>query len=204
MSQTQSIQPTQSVWGGGVCPFNAGWRKTMMWLFIVSDGLLFASFLAGYGFVRLASPTWPNRAEVFHIEFITAMTFVLITSSVTMACAVTAAQRGNRSLATKLLLATAVGGIAFLGMQAYEWNEVIGKGARLASNPWGVPLFTTCFFLITGFHGTHVLSGILILFITAARNASGKTKPEGVEVAGLYWHFVDLVWVFIFTFFYLI
>jgi cytochrome c oxidase subunit 3 len=204
MSQLQSIQPTSSPWSGGVCPFNAGWRKTMMWIFIITDGLLFASFLAGYGFVRLASPTWPDRAAIFHMEFITAMTFVLITSSVTMACAVTASRQGKRSLATKLLLATALGGLVFLAMQAYEWSAVIGQGGRLASNPWGVPLFTTCFFLITGFHGSHVLSGLIVLVVTAARNASGKTQPEGVEVAGLYWHFVDLVWVLIFTFFYLI
>jgi len=82
--------------------------------------------------------------------------------------------------------------------------SLIGEGMRLGSNPWGAALFGAYFFLITGFHGTHVLTGVLVLLITALRWRAGKTKPEGVEMAGLYWHFVDLVWVFIFTFFYLI
>jgi cytochrome c oxidase subunit 3 len=89
-------------------------------------------------------------------------------------------------------------------MQAIEWTELIHEGARLGSNPWGPPAFSSFFFMITGFHGTHVLIGVVILLITASRVRSGKASGEGVELAGLYWHFVDLVWVFIFTVFYLI
>ena len=92
----------------------------------------------------------------------------------------------------------------FLGMQAYEWTSLIHEGARLNGNPWGVPLFGSYFFLITGFHGTHVLSGVIILLTIWVRCKREKSTAAGVERVGLYWHFVDLVWVFVFTFFYLI
>ncbi len=185
-------------------PFDMGWRKMMMWTFIITDGLLFAGFLASYGFARLSSPNWPNQGEIFHLPFIAAMTFLLISSSATMAAAVQASRAGDRSKVGLFVSLTALGGLAFLGMQAYEWSTLIGEGVRLGTNPWGAALFGAYFFLITGFHGTHVLTGALVLLITAVRWQSGKTQPEGVEMAGLYWHFVDLVWVFIFTFFYLI
>jgi len=180
------------------------WQKLMMWIFIVSDGLLFAGLLAGYGFVRVASPSWPDRQEVFHLEMIGFMTFLLISSSATMASAVAAAGRADTRATVRYLLLTILGGLAFLGMQAYEWTSLIQEGARLSSNPWGVAAFGAVFFVITGFHGSHVLSGVVLLAITAWRMAAGKSTAGGVELAGLYWHFVDLVWVFIFTLFYLI
>jgi cytochrome c oxidase subunit 3 len=132
------------------------------------------------------------------------MTFTLITSSATMATAVGAAHRNDLKKAGRFVWATALGGAAFLGMQATEWTELIHEGARLGSNPWGPAAFSSFFFMITGFHGTHVLIGVVILLITASRVRSGKASGDGVELAGLYWHFVDLVWVFIFTVFYLI
>jgi len=193
-----------SRWSGGVCPFDAGWRKVMMWAFIITDGLLFAGFLASYGFARLSTPDWPNQGEIFNLAFIAAMTFVLISSSATMASAVRAAEAGERSRARMYLWLTAVGGLIFLGMQAKEWSTLILEGVALSSNPFGAPGFGAYFYLVTGFHGTHVLSGVLILVFTAVRWGKGITQPEGVEMAGLYWHFVDLVWVFIFTLFYLI
>jgi cytochrome c oxidase subunit III len=191
-------------WNGGASPFGTRWSKTMMWIFIVTDGLIFAGFLAVYGFLRLAGGSWPDRSQMFHLDFIALMTFTLITSSATMATAVAAAQKQDRSTLLWSLGATVLGGCAFLGMQAYEWSSLIGEGATLYSNPWGAPLFGACFFVLTGFHGTHVLSGVIVLVSTLIRSARGLSRPEGVEVAGLYWHFVDLVWVFIFTFFYLI
>jgi cytochrome c oxidase subunit 3 len=193
-----------SAWRGGVCPFDAGWRKVMMWAFIITDGLLFAGFLASYGFARLSSVDWPDQGGIFNLTFIAAMTFVLISSSATMASAVRAASLGDRRAASRFIWLTALGGTVFLGMQAWEWSHMIAEGAGLSSNPWGAGLFSAYFFLITGFHGTHVLSGVVILLVTALRWGRGVTQPEGVEMAGLYWHFVDLVWVFIFTFFYLI
>ena len=190
-------------WGGGVCPFDAGWRKVMMWWFIVTDGLLFAGFLASYGYARILASAWPDQSSVFSLPYIAAMTFVLISSSATMASAVDAARKGRRAVLPFVLL-TALGGAAFLGMQAYEWSHLIAEGARLNANPWGDAPFGAYFFLLTGFHGLHVLTGVIVLATTAVRQARGWTTATGVEMAGLYWHFVDLVWVFIFTLFYLV
>ncbi len=195
----------EASWGGGAAPFGASWQKTMMWIFIVTDALLFSGLLCGYGFLRMASPlVWPKQTEVFSIPFIALMTFILITSSATMGTAVGASKLGDRKTAFRFLLLTIAGGAAFLACQAYEWTHVIHEGMRLWSNPWGAPQFGAAFFVLTGFHGSHVLSGLVILIITAIRTAMGKTPAQGVELAGLYWHFVDLVWVFIFTLFYLI
>ena len=192
-------------WGGGVSPFGATWQKTMMWIFIITDALLFSGLLCGYGYLRMAGQlAWPQTSHVFSIPFIALMTFILITSSMTMGTAVTAARLGDRKKAFANLLFTIVGGVAFLCCQAYEWTHLIREGARLWSNPWGSPQFGASFFVLTGFHGSHVFSGLVILIVTAIRTNLGKTPAQGVEMAGLYWHFVDLVWVFIFTLFYLL
>ena len=184
--------------------FGTSWRKVMMWWFIVTDGLLFAGFLAAYGYARLLSFHWPDQATVFSLKYIAVRTFVLISSSATMASAVEASGKGQRASALKYVMLTAIGGLAFLGMQAYEWSHLIGEGARLWQNPWGDASFGSYFFLLTGFHGTHVLTGVIILTSTAVRLSRNRSTAEGVEMAGLYWHFVDLVWVFIFTLFYLL
>lgn len=202
-SVIESVE-SSSVTTGSPSPFAPNWQKVMMWVFIVTDALLFAGFLGSYGFVRLASTSWPDRSEVFNLRLIALMTFVLISSSATMASAVAAARRSDRRMLVRFLILTVLGGFCFLGLQAYEWSNLIREGATLHSNPWGVPVFTASFFLITGFHGSHVLTGLIVLLITTFRSASGRSTSEGVEVAGLYWHFVDLVWVFIFTFFYLV
>ena len=176
----------------------------MMWWFIVTDGLLFAGFLASYGYARTLSHTWPDLAQVFSLPYIAAMTFVLISSSATMAGAVAAARQSDWRQVLRLVVATTLGGVAFLGMQAYEWTQVIQEGARLNANPWGDRAFGAYFFLMTGFHGTHVLTGVVVMLSTAVRTTRRLTSPDGIEMAGLYWHFVDLVWVFIFTLFYLL
>jgi cytochrome c oxidase subunit 3 len=201
---TSQVASSVNRWNGGVCPFDAGWHKVMMWWFIVTDGLLFAGFLASYGYARVLAFHWPAQPDVFSLKYIAAMTFVLITSSATMASAVEESKHGSRRRALRYVLLTALGGLVFLGMQAYEWRHLIDEGARLTHNPWGDASFGAYFFLMTGFHGTHVLTGVLILLTTAARLAKGITQADGVEMAGLYWHFVDLVWVFIFTLFYLV
>jgi cytochrome c oxidase subunit 3 len=193
-----------SDWGGGKSPFGTSWSKFMMWIFIISDALTFAGFLIAYGFMRQISPSWPDQTEVFSMVLITFMTFVLISSSAVMAMAVSAARAGDAKSATKFLALTIVGGAIFLGCQAYEWAHFIQEGATLTQNPWGVPQFAASFFVITGFHGFHVLSGVTILAIVALRAAMGKYSADGVENAGLYWHFVDVVWVFVFAFYYLL
>ncbi len=185
-------------------PLAPSWRKVMMWVFIITDGLLFAGLLAGYGYLRIAAPTWPELSEVFAIPFIALMTFILITSSATMGSAVAAARMGDRQKTALFLGLTILGGLAFLSCQAYEWSHLIHEGARLWWNPWGPPQFAASFFVLTGFHGSHVLSGVIILTIALIRTLKQKSTAEGIELVGLYWHFVDLVWVFIFTLFYLL
>lgn len=136
------------------------------------------------------------------------MTMVLITSSGTMAMAVNYGYRRNRTNTTLLMLATALLGAAFVGMQAFEWTKlIVEEGVRPWANPMGAAQFGASFFMITGFHGLHVSCGVIYLLVVARRVWNGfydrKGTYETVEVAGLYWHFVDLVWVFIFAFFYL-
>lgn len=203
MSQVD-VAAARTHWEGGMTPFGMSWQKLMMWVFLLTDALLFAGFLASYAFIRLAAGEWPEQSEVFSMPLIGLMTFILITSSATMASAVGAAHRKDLKTAVRFVVLTAIGGALFLGMQAMEWTELIHEGARLSGNPWGPRAFSSFFFMITGFHGTHVLIGVVILSITAARARSGTATGDGVELAGLYWHFVDLVWVFIFTVFYLI
>jgi cytochrome c oxidase subunit 3 len=200
---TEQQRILASDWGGGKSPFGTSWSKFMMWIFIVSDALTFAAFLVAYGFMRNISPEWPKQTEVFNMVLITFMTFVLISSSAVMAMAVGAARAANPKLATIFLFLTIVGGLIFLGCQAFEWTHLIEEGAALTHNPWGVPQFSASFFVITGFHGFHVFSGVTILAIVAIRAAMGKYSSDGIENAGLYWHFVDVVWVFVFAFYYL-
>jgi cytochrome c oxidase subunit 3 len=135
------------------------------------------------------------------------MTFVLISSSGTMAMAVTMSMRREVRRAAALMMATAALGATFVGMQAFEWSKLIHEGVRPWGNPMGAEQFGSSFFMITGFHGLHVSAGVVYLLVVASRLLRGFYDRRGdyqiVEIAGLYWHFVDLVWVFIFAFFYL-
>jgi len=194
-----------SDWGGGKTPFGTSWSKFMMWIFIISDALTFAGFLIAYGFMRQIAPAWPDQMrDVFSPLLITFMTFVLISSSAVMAMAVSAAKAHDPKKAVRYIAMTVVGGAIFLGCQVFEWyHMIVIEHASLTHNNWGVPQFSAAFFVITGFHGFHVLSGLTILAIVALRAAFGKYSADSVENAGLYWHFVDVVWVFVFAFFYL-
>ena len=193
-----------SLWGGGRSPFGVPNIKLGMWVFLAADTLTFASLITAYGVARASSTQWPDPEQVFGITLVSLMTFILICSSATMATAVGAAKSGDRRKAVMFIWLTILGGLFFLGSQAYEWTHLIHEGGRLYGNPWGTPLFTGSFFTITGFHGLHVTVGVIYMLILALRAAKGKYSGVGVEVAGLYWHFVDLVWVFIFTLFYLL
>jgi cytochrome c oxidase subunit 3 len=311
--------------GGGAKPFGASYGKMMMWFFIVSDALTFSAFLAAYGLTRFKFiDSWPIADEVFtHVPFfhgefpmiyVAFMTFVLIASSVTMVLAVDAGHHMNKKKVTVYMLLTIIGGIIFVGSQAWEWNtfingtygavkttdgkilqfvDVDGKqialadfvdgdrgdvreqhtkknglwfeeeatiaqysiaqvissfeanpdiqirtelidldkkqktilsrekalselaktrlvveGANLEVNEYGNTIFADFFFFITGFHGFHVFSGIIFNIIVFFNVIVGTYEKRGhyemVEKVGLYWHFVDLVWVFVFTFFYLV
>ena len=180
------------------------WGKLGMWIFLAGDAVGFGTLLAGYGAMRATSGDWPVPFDVLGINLTAAMTFLLICSSVTMVKALEWLGKGDRTRARVLLFLTALGGAIFVSLQAYEWSHLIGEGARLGRNPWGDASFGSYFFLLTGFHGTHVLTGVIILTSTAIRLSRSRSTAEGVEMAGLYWHFVDLVWVFIFALFYLV
>jgi len=193
-----------SPWGGGTNPFGTTWGKFMMWVFIISDSLTFAAIIVTYGFMRSVAPEWPDQAEVFSMSLITFMTFALISSSAVMAMAVGAAKQGDKNKAVMFMGLTILGGAIFLLSQAYEWFHFIAEGATLTHNPWGVPQFGAIFYVMTGFHGFHVFSGLVLLLVTAIQAKMGKYTGDRVEIAGLYWHFIDVVWVFIFAFFYLL
>ncbi len=193
-----------SAWSGGVSPFAMGSKKLGMWLFIISDALTFTVLLVSYSYVRLANPDWPRPFPFFNaITFSTLMTVVLLASSLTMVMGVAAANRGQRAAAVKWILATMLCGAIFVGLHLTEWLHLIEEGVRPFSNPWGPPLFGAAFFGITGMHMTHVAIGVIYLGIVSLGFGRGKFSPEDVEVSGLYWHFVDLVWMFVFPLIYL-
>ena len=206
---------------------SVNWGKAMMWIFLLSDTFIFSCFLISYMKVRASVvDERPYPSEVFALNFmgtpvplllIAIMTFVLITSSGTMALAVKYGYEKNRKICGIFILLTAIGGLTFVGMQAFEWSKLIfHEGVRPWGNPFGAPQFGSFFFMITGFHGTHVSIGVIFLFIFARKVFKGdfdtgkrgfftsmKSDYVAIEILGLYWHFVDLVWVFIFAFFYL-
>ena len=289
-------------WKGGDKPFKASYGKLMMWFFLITDTLTFSAFLASYGFSRFKYPEiWPNPEDVFThfpflhgdhpLLFVALMTFILIMSSVTMVLAVNYGHKMQKSKVIIWLSLTIVGGLMFLGSQAWEWGhfihgdkaaiqthalevfhiakdnelssvyelmgvdghdgthhhftiEEVGEalhnnseygirtanktyldhnkaieyydknaqnvlvGANLNNNEYGHALFADYFFFITGFHGFHVFSGVIFLIIILINVIKDTYEKRGhyemVEKVGLYWHFVDLVWVFVFTFFYLV
>ncbi len=205
-------------WSADKQTFHTPWGKAMMWIFLLSDTFIFSCFLVGYMHVRITSQIpWPNPSEVFALSFggepiplilIAIMTFILITSSGTMAMAVNFGYRRNKKVTVLLMAATALLGVSFVGMQAFEWTKlIVEEGVRPWGNPMGAPQFGAAFFMITGFHGMHVSAGVIYLAVIANRVRRGDYDKSGsyetVEIVGLYWHFVDLVWVFIFAFFYL-
>jgi cytochrome c oxidase subunit III len=290
MSSTEVVDNKTAWAGDNNSPFGAGYGKLMMWFFLMSDALSFTGFLAAYGFYRHNySAIWPSAENVFtHVPFVhghhpliyvALMTFILIMSSVTMVLAVEAGHRMDKKKVILWMFWTVIGGLIFVGSQAWEWyhfihgselgafelgigvvdingtieqtqgiigrwadeskqvlllpwREVAGDmtspyiqltgekltqalatgheihGANLTHNEYGHPLFGDFFFFITGFHGTHVFSGVVINFIIFVNVIMGTYEKRGhyemVEKVGLYWHFVDLVWVFVFTFFYLV
>ncbi|TCD16688.1 heme-copper oxidase subunit III family protein [Oricola cellulosilytica] len=204
----------------------ASWGKAMMWIFLLSDTFIFGCFLLAYMTARMSTVVpWPDASKVFGLQIggsdvplilIAIMTFVLISSSGTMAMAVNCAYQRRRGATVVLMLFTALMGATFVGMQAFEWTKLISEGVRPWGNPFGAAQFGATFFMITGFHGTHVTIGVIFLLIVARKVWRGEydrgdrgffTSRRGdyeqVEIMGLYWHFVDLVWVFIFAFFYL-
>jgi heme/copper-type cytochrome/quinol oxidase subunit 3 len=183
------------------------WGKLGMWIFLAGDAVGFGVLLASYGAARAGSADWPNPAQRLGITLTALMTFLLICSSVTMVKALEAIKRSDRPGTQRFLLLTIVGGMMFLGLQAYEWTHLIAGGLKIFGNPWGSTLFGTSFFIITGFHGLHVTGGVIYLSVILAavsRIQDMRYNYMIAEIAGLYWHFVDLVWIMVFTFVYLL
>lgn len=226
MAQTTTIsQPPIKLWGGGKSPFNVEYGKIMMWYFLMSDAFTFGAFLISYGTIRFATNGWPDPNQVFQsfpglgsgypLMFVSLMTFILIVSSVTMVLAVQAGHNMDKRKVVINLILTIIGGLAFLSCQAWEWTHLHHEGAWWGRNPFpnadgtiSTTNFTNFFFTITGFHGFHVFSGVVINIVMLIMTLTGFFERRGhylmIEKAGLYWHFVDLVWVFVFTCFYLV
>lgn len=238
---TAVIDPKTIDWKGNASPLRTSYGKIFMWFFLISDALTFSSLLVAYGFMRHKyGEIWPNPGHVFHhfpfthasipLAYVGLMTFILIMSSVTMVLAVEAGHRNDRSKVLFWMFWTIIGGLMFVGSQAWEWYNFIKgteegalrdvlmangtwvkqtfHGANMHLNEYGLPVFANFFFFITGFHGFHVFSGVVINFVIFMmvynRVMEKRGHYEMVEKVGLYWHFVDLVWVFVFTFFYLL
>ncbi|HKD64585.1 MAG TPA: cytochrome c oxidase subunit 3 [Candidatus Acidoferrales bacterium] len=205
MSDTEFEGIVATPWSGGASPFGINSKKLGMWLFIVSDTLTFSALLVSYAYVRLATPDWPRPFEIWPaIAKSSFMTFVLLSSSLTMVLAVAAAHRHDVKKAVRYLILTMICGAAFVLIHATEWVTLFHEGVTPWSNPWGVPLFGGTFFGLTGLHMLHVTIGVGYLAIICAGYAKGKWTADHVEVSGLYWHFVDLVWMFIFPLVYLL
>lgn len=234
VSQIDEVKTTS--WAGGRSPFSVEYGKMMMWFFLLSDAFTFSTLLISYGALRFSSPSWPAPDLVFQsvpflvehgqpLVFVGIMTFILIMSSVTMVSAVEAGQRNAKKEVIWWMVFTIIGGFMFLGCQALEWThlhsegfwwghipgpkeleEFFHKGTRV--NAAYTQQFANLFFTITGFHGFHVFSGVIINIIITINVLLGTYQKRGnylmIEKIGLYWHFVDLVWVFVFTFFYLV
>src|SRR6267142_640964 len=199
----EGIQGIVSDWSSDQRAFkNVPRGKAMMWIFLLSDTFIFSSFLISYMTVRMSTTDpWPNPSEVFALTLFGHKIPLILISIKTFV----------------LLLVTAALGATFVGMQAFEWTKlIVDEGIRPWGNPLGAAQFGSTFFMITGFHGTHVSIGVIFLLIVATKVIRGdldherpgfmtgrKGKYEIVEIMGLYWHFVDLVWVFIFAVFYL-
>ncbi len=292
---TTAIPAETKWWSGGKSPFNASYGKVMMWYFLMSDAFTFGAFLISYGTIRFSVNHWADPNHVFNsfpfaghanlpLAFVSLMTFILIFSSVTMVLAVHEGHKMNKKGVEKYMVLTIIGGLAFLGCQAWEWTHLLtGQHVALLTdgtlgaipttvkmNPWGADLsheammtalqktphdqlvkiaatlqhtgeaaaahssatlsnselikqitasglhatesgpiaFGGYFFGITGFHGFHVFSGVIINIVMYIKTKLGHFQQRGhyemIEKAGLYWHFVDLVWVFVFLCFYLI
>ena len=209
MSQAATVEHGHAL---GVGPAEApltpeSWGKLGMWIFLAGDAMSFGSLLAGYGALRYSSPNFPVPAEALGIGMTAGMTFLLICSSVTMVKGLSAIKHGNVAGLRNFLLLTILGGLIFLGCQAYEWTHLIDQGVGLTANPFGASQFGTTFFVLTGFHGCHVFGGVVYLSCIAANTMRGRYTADDhneVEIVGLYWHFVDLVWILVFTFVYLL
>jgi cytochrome c oxidase subunit 3 len=182
--------------------FSVPAKKMAMWLFIIADTATFAGCLVAYGFIRNGTPNWPRPFP--GITNVALMTLILLTSSLTMLFGVRSAKMDDKAGAFRWTMITAMAGILFAALHIREWMGLIHEGATLLQNPWGTPLFGAAFFSITGLHLLHVTGGVVALIAVGLRYKGGRYHADDIEITGLYWHFVDLVWMFVVPLVYLL
>lgn len=179
--------------------------KIGMWIFLLSDAFSFGGLLLGYGILRGGADVWHHPGEpALGINFTALLTFLLICSSVTMVMAVANAAEGNRSRVSLWLGLTALGGALFLTGQYHEYFGIWAHGLTEEGLIFGKSAYASTFYLVTSFHGAHVFSGTVYILVMLFRNMAGKADANEIEILGLFWHFVDLVWILVFTFVYLL
>jgi cytochrome c oxidase subunit 3 len=203
------VHGSAGVWPAERLVGNASALKLGMWVFLLADAFSFGGLLLGYGVLRAGAEVWwPAGEPPFGIGFTAGLTFLLICSSVTMALAVAAGREGKRGQTLVLLGLTMLGGLLFLAGQGREYFGFAGEPGLLASGlAFTGSQRAATFYVITSFHAAHVLTGVLLIAITFARIAAGglaRRGADGLESVGLFWHFVDLVWILVFTFLYLL
>lgn len=180
--------------------------KIAMWIFLMTDAMSFSGFLLAYAVLR-STMNWPHPADHLGINLSGFATFILICSSVSMVLSIDGCKHKDRKSMLRWLMVTIIGGATFLGIQAYEYTHLVHHGMTLSKFAHGNNLFASTFYIVTGFHGLHVLTGVIYL-ICEYRLAYLGHYDNGdynrLEVLGLFWHFVDLVWILVFTFIYLL
>lgn len=173
-------------------PYAIPSRKLTVWLFIISDAVTFGAFLFAYGYLRVATPNWVRPFESSSVINVIIMTFILITSSLTMLGAVDSAKAGDKPKAMRFLYSTMFLGILFAALHIREWFELFARKITISSG-----VFSQSFFTVTGLHLLHVIGGVIAMLVVAALYSRERLTPGHVETMGLYWHFVDLVWMFV-------
>jgi len=206
-----AIEAKGNPWSGGTLPYALHSKKFGMWLFLVSDAISFGAILVAYAYVRMAEGNWPLHFSTSSVGLASVMTFLLMTSSLTMMVALSKARAKDRVQASNWIFITMALGLGFIAIHGYEWMHLIEHGITPSSFAFeegeelikGPPMFGGTFFLITGMHMLHITGGVVYLFGMGLAYRFGKFRLVDLEVMGLYWHFVDLVWMFVFPMVYL-
>ena len=185
-------------------PFAIPAKKLAMWLFIIADIMTFAGCLIAYGFLRNATPDWPRPFQPATIGGIMVMTFILITSALTMVLGVRAARAGDRPAAFRWTMITLAGGLLFVLLHIREWFGMIDRGVTLYKNPWGTGLFGGAYFSVTGVELLHVIAGLIALLIVGLGYKRGRYTSDDIENCGLFWQFINIVWMFVVPMVYLL
>jgi heme/copper-type cytochrome/quinol oxidase subunit 3 len=178
-------------------PFAFPAIKLAMWLFIISDIMTFAACLVAYGFLRNATPNWPRPFQSSTITSVMVMTLILITSSFIMVLAVRAARAGDRARAFRWTMVTLVGGVLFAILHIREWFGMIDQGVTFSKNPWGTGLFGGAYFSVTGLELLHVIAALIAMLIVGLGYKRGRYGATHIENCGLFWQFINIVWMFV-------